>query len=199
MTAAEFRQWWSDQAADEPFFGRLNAHYAGLEAGPSGFEHVGSFPFGDIIAVMDFPAAGYSTLLTKGLSGFHLRTHSDEHDLIRVELAWTLKRDSVSEATAHLLAAVADHLLQQRRCFHQHEVFAFDFSGLAFPNRLTHFMASNGYWFTQGLERLDADIPMYVFELFSLTAEEAGAASRDVESFAEYVDGHGIEIENLHR
>lgn len=155
MTAPEFRQWWSDQAADEPFFGRLNAHYARLEAAPSGFEHVGSFPFGDIIAVMDFPAAGYSTLLTKGLSGFHLRTHSDDHDLIRVELAWALKRESVSETTAHLVAAVADHLLQQRRCFHQHEVFAFDFSRLAFPNRLSHFMASNGYWFAEGLERLD--------------------------------------------
>lgn len=98
-TAAEFRQWWSDQAADEPFFGRLNAHYALLEAGPSGFEHVGSFPFGDIIAIMDFPAEGYSTLLTRGLSGFHVRTHGDDHDLIRVELAWTLKRGFVFEQT----------------------------------------------------------------------------------------------------
>lgn len=100
-TTAEFRQWWSDQAADEPFFGRLNAHYARLEAGPSasGFEHVGSFPFGDIIAIMDFRVEGYSTLLTRGLSGFHVRTHGDEHDLIRVELAWTLKRGFVFEQT----------------------------------------------------------------------------------------------------
>lgn len=60
-------------------------------------------------------------------------------------------------------------------------------------------MASNGYWFGEGLERLDADIPMYVFELFSLTSEEAEAASRDVESFAAYIDKRGIEIEDLRR
>jgi hypothetical protein len=199
MTADAFRLWWIDLEQDDPFFAALNGHCAMVESRPEGFDHLGGFAFGDVLALNALPDEGFSTLITKGLSGFRLLTHSDGREMIRAELAWTMKTDCVSDATVGLLATVADFVLERRRCFHQNEIFAFDFSGLPFENRLTCFMASNGYWFADGFERLGSDIPMYVFELFALTREEANIALQDVEAFARHVDANDIDLENLAR
>jgi hypothetical protein len=199
MTADAFRLWWIDLEQDDPFFAALNGHYAMVESRPEGFDHLGGFAFGDVLALKALPDEGFSTLITKGLSGFRLLTHGDDREMIRAELAWTMKTDCVSDATVGLLATVADFVLERRRGFHQNEIFAFDFSGLPFENRLTCFMASNGYWFADGFERLGSDIPMYVFELFALTREEANIALQDVETFARHVDANDIDLENLAR
>ncbi|HEY0660715.1 MAG TPA: hypothetical protein VGD21_05280 [Lysobacter sp.] len=190
---------WNAQASLEPSFGRLNSHYTRLENRPSGFNHLGRFYFGDIIELKDFPDTGYSTLLTKGMSGFVLQAPADCKDKLGIELAWTLKSECISTPAVEALAALADTFIARRVGPHHNEVVEFDFSSIPQQTGLTAFLASHEYWFTDGLEKIPGPVATYIFELFALRASEARLAAKDIDEFSDLMQASEIEPEDLSR
>lgn len=189
---------WQHFASVEPFFQELNSHYARFESRPAGFVHRGRFFFGDVIELNEFPGPGYSTLLTKGLSGFCVDA-PEEGSKVRVELAWTIKQRCVCEEAVGILVGVADFLLGRRTAFHQNEVVEFDFSGLPRKNHLSSFLASNGHWFSEGDDEIKADIPMYILELFAVNESEAKLAMKDIDEFSDVMISNEVGPEDLWR
>jgi len=190
---------WREQAALEPAFNRLNAHYANFEDRASGFNHRGRFYFGDIIELKDFPDTGYSTLLTKGMSGFPLQTPADPGSKLGIELAWTLNAPCVSTTAVEALATLADQLIARRVSPHHNEVLDFDFSSIPEQTGLAAFLACHEYWFTDGLEEISGPVTTYIFELFALRATEARLAKKDIEEFSEQMEACAIEPEDISR
>jgi len=191
---------WAAQAELEPDFKRLNAHYASFEGRPAGFSHVGRFYFGDIIELKEFPHVGYSTLLTKGLSGFLLQTPANPRDKMGIELAWTLKHSYDPGAVAEALATLADQFIARRTGPHHNEVLDFDFSSIPGQDGPKAFLVSHQYWFTDGLEEIAGPTTTtYIFELFALRATEARLAVKDIDEFSELMQASEIEPEDLSR
>jgi hypothetical protein len=199
MSALEFEAWWKMYSEGDDFLLLLNKHYQKIECLGSGFHHLGGYVFGDILALEGFPSQNLRTLLTKGLSSFHLKPLVSQDGPMRLELAWTIRSSVSIHSALAVLSSFVDQVLSDRVGVGQNQIVKFDFERFGICPDLTAFMASSGFWLSEEQALIPSTPPGNVMELFALTTHEAVLALRDVDELYDYCEKESIDIEGLRR